>query len=75
MAWDETEALSSLITSVSHITHSPSKAVDKYHPGNCRLDSGDGSFYGPAIDVTIRDALRRYFQSATIKLDFQPPEY
>jgi len=39
-----------------------------------KLNPGDGAFYGPKIDITIRDALRRSFQCATIQLDFQLPE-
>lgn len=35
---------------------------------------GDGAFYGPKIDITIQDALRRQHQCATIQLDFQLPE-
>uniref|UniRef100_T2MG01 threonine--tRNA ligase n=1 Tax=Hydra vulgaris TaxID=6087 RepID=T2MG01_HYDVU len=38
------------------------------------LNPGDGAFYGPKIDIQIRDALRRYHQCATIQLDFQLPE-
>ena len=38
------------------------------------LNAGDGAFYGPKIDVTISDALRRDFQCATIQLDFQLPQ-
>lgn len=34
---------------------------------------GDGAFYGPKIDITIMDALRRQHQCATIQLDFQLP--
>ncbi|XP_035706901.1 threonine--tRNA ligase 1, cytoplasmic isoform X2 [Folsomia candida] len=34
---------------------------------------GDGAFYGPKIDITIQDALRRNHQCATIQLDFQLP--
>jgi threonyl-tRNA synthetase len=34
---------------------------------------GDGAFYGPKIDITIMDALKRPFQCATIQLDFQLP--
>jgi threonyl-tRNA synthetase len=37
------------------------------------LNPGDGAFYGPKIDITIQDALRRDFQCATIQLDFQLP--
>nr|CAD7434325.1 unnamed protein product [Timema monikensis] len=34
---------------------------------------GDGAFYGPKIDITISDALKRSHQCATIQLDFQLP--
>ncbi|XP_073953511.1 threonine--tRNA ligase 1, cytoplasmic-like [Choristoneura fumiferana] len=39
-----------------------------------QLNEGDGAFYGPKIDITIQDALRRSHQCATIQLDFQLPE-
>lgn len=38
------------------------------------LNPGDGAFYGPKIDITIRDALKREHQCATIQLDFQLPK-
>ncbi|XP_057300537.1 threonine--tRNA ligase 1, cytoplasmic-like isoform X2 [Hydractinia symbiolongicarpus] len=38
------------------------------------LNPADGAFYGPKIDIQIRDALRRSHQCATIQLDFQLPE-
>ncbi|XP_071533468.1 threonine--tRNA ligase 1, cytoplasmic isoform X1 [Panulirus ornatus] len=38
-----------------------------------KLDPGDGAFYGPKIDITVTDALRRQHQCATIQLDFQLP--
>jgi threonyl-tRNA synthetase len=38
------------------------------------LNPGDGSFYGPKIDLAISDALKREHQCATIQLDFQLPE-
>ena len=34
---------------------------------------GEGAFYGPKIDITLSDALRRNHQCATIQLDFQLP--
>ncbi|XP_060856722.1 threonine--tRNA ligase 1, cytoplasmic-like isoform X2 [Metopolophium dirhodum] len=37
------------------------------------LNPGDGAFYGPKIDITILDALKRQHQCATIQLDFQLP--
>jgi threonyl-tRNA synthetase len=38
------------------------------------LNPGDGAFYGPKIDITITDALKRPHQCATIQLDFQLPQ-
>ncbi|KAJ8335006.1 hypothetical protein SKAU_G00406450 [Synaphobranchus kaupii] len=37
------------------------------------LNPGDGAFYGPKIDILIRDAIGRQHQCATIQLDFQLP--
>ncbi len=39
-----------------------------------KVNHGDGAFYGPKIDISIRDALQRSWQLATIQLDFQMPE-
>lgn len=38
-----------------------------------KLNPGDGAFYGPKIDIHVRDALKRAHQCATIQLDFQLP--
>jgi len=38
------------------------------------VNEKDGAFYGPKIDVHIKDALGRTWQLATIQLDFQLPE-
>jgi threonyl-tRNA synthetase len=38
------------------------------------LNPGDGTFYGPKIDVDILDALARRWQIATIQIDFQQPD-
>lgn len=35
---------------------------------------GDGAFYGPKIDMHIKDALGREWQLATVQLDFHMPE-
>jgi threonyl-tRNA synthetase len=50
------------------------RSLDRHYPGQWDLNPGDGAFYGPKIDITISDALRRKFQCATIQLDFQLPE-
>ncbi len=38
------------------------------------INEGDGAFYGPKIDIHIRDALSRSWQCATIQCDFTLPE-
>jgi threonyl-tRNA synthetase len=38
------------------------------------VDAGGGAFYGPKIDMKIRDALGRYWQCTTIQFDFNLPE-
>ncbi len=38
------------------------------------LDEGGGAFYGPKIDVKIRDAIGREWQCSTVQLDFNLPE-
>ena len=38
------------------------------------IDEGGGAFYGPKIDVQIRDALGREWQCTTIQFDFNLPE-
>ena len=38
------------------------------------ISEGDGSFYGPKIDVHVTDALGRRWQCATIQLDYQMPQ-
>ena len=38
------------------------------------LDEGGGAFYGPKIDVHIRDAIGRLWQCTTVQFDFNLPE-
>lgn len=38
------------------------------------INEGDGAFYGPKIDIKLRDALDRKWQCATIQCDFTLPE-
>jgi threonyl-tRNA synthetase len=38
------------------------------------VNHGDGAFYGPKIDVKLKDALGRQWQCATIQCDFTLPE-
>lgn len=39
-----------------------------------RVNPGDGAFYGPKIDLIVRDSLRRRWQLGTIQLDFSMPQ-
>lgn len=38
------------------------------------IDAGGGAFYGPKIDIKIKDALGRSWQCSTVQLDFNLPE-
>lgn len=50
------------------------KILDKkYGEGNYEINEGDGAFYGPKIDLQIKDALGREWQCGTVQLDFQLP--
>ncbi len=39
-----------------------------------KIDEGGGAFYGPKIDVKIKDAIGRVWQCSTIQVDFNEPE-
>lgn len=39
-----------------------------------KVDEGGGAFYGPKIDIKIKDALGRAWQCTTIQFDFNLPE-
>ncbi|MSS74344.1 threonine--tRNA ligase [Candidatus Pacearchaeota archaeon] len=39
-----------------------------------KINKGDGAFYGPKIDIHIKDSLGRSWQCATIQLDMQIPK-
>ena len=38
------------------------------------VDPGEGVFYGPKIDIKIKDSLNRYWQVSTVQADFNLPE-
>lgn len=40
----------------------------------CEVDEGGGAFYGPKIDLKIKDAIGREWQTSTIQFDFNLPE-
>ncbi len=41
---------------------------------NYEVNPGDGAFYGPKIDIKLKDALKRKWQCATIQCDFALPK-
>lgn len=41
---------------------------------NYTINEGEGAFYGPKIDIKLKDALKREWQCATIQCDFALPE-
>lgn len=49
------------------------KAVEKCGL-DCDVDEGGGAFYGPKIDLKLRDAIGREWQTTTIQFDFNLPE-
>jgi threonyl-tRNA synthetase len=59
-AWDQAE---------SNLKQALEEAQLAYH-----INEGDGAFYGPKIDVKVKDAIGRQWQLATIQLDFQLPQ-
>ncbi len=50
------------------------EAALKSRPISFSLDPGGGAFYGPKIDVKIKDALGRSWQCSTVQVDFNNPE-
>ncbi|KKW09449.1 MAG: Threonine-tRNA ligase [Candidatus Kaiserbacteria bacterium GW2011_GWA2_49_19] len=57
--WDRAEATLRKILKESGITHT--------------VAEGDGAFYGPKVDILMKDSLGREWQMGTIQLDFQQP--
>ncbi|MCQ9616475.1 threonine--tRNA ligase [Paenalcaligenes niemegkensis] len=58
--WDKAEA--ALMQSLGHT--------------NCEFEvsEGEGAFYGPKIEYTLKDAIGRHWQCGTIQVDFSMPE-
>ncbi|MBE0460981.1 MAG: threonine--tRNA ligase [Candidatus Aminicenantes bacterium] len=54
-------------------THALEKALNN-EKLDFQVDKGEGVFYGPKIDIKIKDALRRSWQCTTIQLDFNLAE-
>ena len=49
------------------------KAVLDVSGAKYKISEGEGAFYGPKIDIHIRDSLGRSWQCGTIQLDYQMP--
>jgi len=58
--WNKAEAILEKILKSSKISY--------------QIKKGDGAFYGPKIDLDIKDSLNRTWQCATIQLDIQLPK-
>ena len=56
-----------------HATASLRSAIEKKGL-DYTVDEGGGAFYGPKIDIKIRDAIGREWQCSTVQLDFNLPE-
>ena len=56
-----------------HATESLRQALVSRHLGY-EIDDGGGAFYGPKIDIKIKDALGRDWQCTTVQFDFNLPE-
>ena len=57
-----------------HLATSSLEAALKSRGVSYGLDQGGGAFYGPKIDIKIKDALSRSWQCSTIQVDFNNPE-
>ncbi len=58
--WDRAEEILGRVLQSKGITHT--------------LSPGAGAFYGPKVDVHVKDTLGRYWQCATVQLDFVLPK-
>ena len=56
-----------------HATEALREALER-HGLEYRVKEGDAAFYGPKIDIDVRDAIGRSWQLSTIQADFQLPE-
>lgn len=58
--WDKAEAILKKILEKSKIKYA--------------IAEGDGAFYGPKVDILMKDVLGREWQMGTVQLDFQQPK-
>jgi len=58
--WDKAEAILKRVLEANNVPH--------------EFSPGAGAFYGPKIDVHVKDSIGRYWQCATAQLDFVLPQ-
>ncbi|WP_417144395.1 threonine--tRNA ligase [Raoultibacter massiliensis] len=56
-----------------HATNSLKEACAR-HGLEYEINEGDGAFYGPKIDIKVKDAIGRTWQCSTVQVDFNFPE-
>ena len=56
-----------------HATSSLKQACER-HGLAYEINEGDGAFYGPKIDIKVKDAIGRTWQCSTVQVDFNMPE-
>jgi threonyl-tRNA synthetase len=61
------------VESWDHATESLRRALDR-RGVEYLVDEGGGAFYGPKLDIKVRDAIGRSWQCTTIQFDFNLPE-
>ncbi|TNN02724.1 hypothetical protein fugu_010211 [Takifugu bimaculatus] len=61
-----------IVSCLDFVRHQLERSLQQFGE-HWELNPGDGAFYGPKIDIQIKDAIGRQHQCATIQLDFQLP--
>jgi threonyl-tRNA synthetase len=56
-----------------HATNSLKIACERHNLAY-EINEGDGAFYGPKIDIKVKDAIGRTWQCSTVQIDFNMPE-
>lgn len=56
-----------------HATNALMQACTR-HSLPYEINEGDGAFYGPKIDIKVKDAIGRTWQCSTVQVDFNMPE-
>lgn len=56
-----------------HATNSLMEACTRHNLAY-EINEGDGAFYGPKIDIKVKDAIGRTWQCSTVQVDFNMPE-